>query len=105
MADSKTDELRQRRSALSASLAAMGRKRDETYRLSNDALALDRAGVTDHPAEELARLAQGQAEAQTAMRDAQCEIRELDAEIQRGSGGGIGAKVGRFVRRPRTRSR
>ena len=83
MAESKTNELRQRRSVLSESLAAMGRKRDATYRLNNDALALDRAGVTNHSPEELTRLAQGQAEAEAAIRDAQCEIRELDAEIHR----------------------
>jgi hypothetical protein len=105
MAESKTNELRQRRSVLSESLAAMGRKRDATYRLNNDALALDRAGVTHHSPEELERLAQGQTEAEAAIRDAQCEIRELDAEIRRGSGGGIGARVGRIVRRPRTSSR
>jgi hypothetical protein len=105
MADNRTNELRQRRSVLSESLAAMGRKRDETYRLRNDALALDRAGVTHHSPEELTGLAQGQAAAEAAIRNAQCEIRELDAEIQGGSGGGLGARVGRIVRRPRTNSR
>jgi hypothetical protein len=105
MADSKTNELRKRRSALSESLSALGRERDQTYRLNSDALALDRAGVTDHPPEELARLAQGQAEAQAAIRDAQCRIRDLDAEIQRGSGGGIGARFARRVRRTRASSR
>jgi hypothetical protein len=85
-------------------LSALARKRDQTYRLNSDALALDRAGVTDHPPEELTRLAQGKVEAEGAIRDAQCEIRELDAEIQGGSGGGIGARVGRIVRRPRTSS-
>jgi hypothetical protein len=105
MADSKTNELRERRSVLSESLAALGRKRDQTYRSNNDALALDRAGVTNHRPEELTRLAQGHAEAEAAIRDAQCEIRDRDAEIQRGSGGRIGARVGRLVRRPRTSSR
>ena len=105
MAENRTNELRQRRTVLSESLAAMGRKRDETYRLSSDALALDRAGVTQHSPEELTHLARGQAEAAAAIRDAQCEIRELDAEIQRAPGGGIGARVGRIMRRPRTSSR
>src|SRR5439155_15274419 len=72
MADSKTNELRQRRSALSESLPTLGRKRDQSYRLNSDALALDRAGVTHHAPEELARLGEGQAAAEAAIRDAQC---------------------------------
>jgi chromosome segregation ATPase len=105
MADSKTNELKQRRSVLSESLSALGRKRDETYRLNSDALALDRAGVTHHAKDELARLGQERAEAEAAIRDVQSEIRNLDAEIQRGSGGGIGARVARIARRPRSGSR
>jgi hypothetical protein len=104
MADTKTKELRQRRSALSESLPGLSRKRDETYRLNSDALALDRAGVTQHAPEELSRLGEGQAGAEAAIRDAQCEIRELDAEILRGSGGGLGARVARVVRRTRSGS-
>jgi hypothetical protein len=104
MADSKVNELRQRRSVLSESLPALSRKRDQTYRLSNDALALDRAGVTSHAPEELARLGEGQAGAEAAIRDAQREIRDLDAEILRGSGGGLGARMGRMVRRTRSSS-
>jgi hypothetical protein len=104
MADGNTNQLRQRRSVLSESLSALSRKREETYRFNSDALALDRAGVTHHPQEELARLAQQQAEAEAAIRDAQCEIRALDAEIQRSSRGGVGARVARIVRRPRSSS-
>jgi hypothetical protein len=104
MADSKTKELRQRRSELSESLPELGRKRDQTYRLNSDALALDRAGVTHYAPEELARLGQGQAEAEAAIRDAQCTIRELDAEILRESGGGLGARMARAVRQTRSHS-
>jgi hypothetical protein len=104
MADSKTKELRERRSVLSESLPALSQKRDQTYRLNSDALALDRAGMTRHTPEELARLGEGQAGAEAAIRDAQCEIRDLDAEILRGSGGGFGARVGRMARRTRNRS-
>jgi hypothetical protein len=104
MADSNTNELRQRRSVLSESLSTLSRKREATYRLNSDALALDRAGVTHHPPEELARLADQQVEAEAAIRDAQCEIRALDAEIELGSSRGLGARVARIVRRPRSSS-
>lgn len=99
MADSKTKELRQRRSVVSESLPALSRKRDHTYRLNSDALALNRAGVTRRTPQELAQLGEGQAGADTAIRDAQRELRDLDAEIQRASGGGLGARVVRVVRR------
>ena len=103
MADTKK-ELRERRTVLSASLPALSRNRDQTYRLNSDALALERAGVTHRAPEELARLGEGQAGADAAIRDAQCEIRDLDAEIQRASGGGLAARVARVVRGARSRS-
>jgi hypothetical protein len=105
MADSKTKELRQRRSVVSESLPALSRKRDHTYRLNSDARALDRAGVTRRTPEELARLGEGQAGADAAIRDAQREIRDLDAQIQQTSGGGLGTRVARVVRRARSNSR
>jgi hypothetical protein len=104
MADGKTKELRQRRSVVSESLPALSRERDYTYRLNSDALALDRAGVTRRTPQELARLGEGQAGADAAIRDAQREIRDLDAEIQRTSGGGLGTRVARAVRRTRSNS-
>ena len=103
MADTKK-ELRERRTVLSASLPALSRNRDHTYRLNSDALALDRAGVTRHAPDELARLQEGQTVADAAIRDAHCQIRDLDAEIGRASGGGFGARVARVVRRPRSSS-
>jgi hypothetical protein len=104
MADNTTAELRQRRSELAGSLSELSRKREQTYRLNSDALALGRAGVRQHTAEELARLGEGQTGAEAAIRDAQCEIRDLDAEIQRASAGRFGAKVGRALRRVGGRS-
>jgi hypothetical protein len=104
MADSEIKELRQRRLALSQSLPELSRTRDQTYRMNSDALALDRAGVTHHAPEELTRLGEGQAGAEAAIRNAQCEIRDLDAEILRGSGGGLGARFARVVRRKRSGS-
>jgi chromosome segregation ATPase len=99
MADNKTRELRRRRSELSESLPELSRQRDQTFRLNSDALALDGAGVTDHTPEELARLGEGQAGADAAIRAVQREIRDLDAEITSTSGGRLGARVGRGLRR------
>jgi chromosome segregation ATPase len=99
MADNKTRELRRRRSELSESLPELSRQRDQTFRLNSDALALDRAGVTDHTPEELARLGEGQAGADAAIRAVQREIRDLDAEITSTSGGRMRARVGRGLRR------
>jgi hypothetical protein len=99
MVDNTTTELRQRRSELARALPELSRNRDLTYRLNSDALALGRAGVRQHTPEELARLEAGQTGADTAIRKTQCEIRDLDAEIQRASGVGFGAKLGRALRR------
>jgi hypothetical protein len=99
MAENTTTELRQRRSELAQSLPELSKNRDLTYRLNSDALALGRAGVRQHTPEELARLGEGQAGADTALRNTQCEIRDLDAEIQLASGVRFGAKVGRALRR------
>jgi hypothetical protein len=104
MAENTTRELRQRRTELAESLPALSGKRDQTYRLNSDALALGRAGVRQHTPEELARLAEGQAGAEGAIRDAQREIRDLDAEIQGASGDRFGARVGRSLRRMGGRS-
>jgi len=105
MADNETKKLRQRRSVVAESLTALSRKRDDTYRLNSDALALDRAGVTHHPPEELARLREGEVLADAAIRAAQCEIRDLDGDIKRESRDGLGAKVARALRRGRGSSR
>jgi hypothetical protein len=104
MADGRTKELQQRRSVLSESLPALSRKRDDTYRLNSDALALDRTGVSRRSPQELAQLGEGQAGADAAMRDAQRELRDVDAEIRLASGGGLGARVARVVRRARSSS-
>jgi hypothetical protein len=101
MAKSKSHELGQRRAELAESLPALSQKRAETYRLNSDALALDRAGVTHHAPQEMLRLAEDEVTADAAIRDAQRELRHLDAETTSASGGGLGAKVGRALRRVR----
>jgi hypothetical protein len=99
MADTKSKEQRARRAELSDSLQGLAQKRDHTYRLNSDALALDRAGVTHHAPEEMARLGEDELGADAAIRDAQREIRTLDAEIK--SASGLGTRVGRALRRGR----
>jgi hypothetical protein len=99
MADNKSKELRERRKALSESLPALSQKRTDTYRLNSDALALDRAGVKLQGPQQRAQLGEDETAADAAIRDAQLEIRHLDAQIQ--SASGLGARVGRAARRVR----
>jgi hypothetical protein len=47
------------------------------------------------------RLAEDEVTADAAIRDAQRELRHLDAETTSASGGGLGARVGRALRRVR----
>jgi hypothetical protein len=94
-------ELEQRRGELTRSLAGLSENRADTYRCNSDALALDRAGVKHERPEEMARLAQAEVAADAAIRDAQRELRDIEAEIERMPRRGFGARVGRAVRRPR----
>jgi len=98
---SKSEELQQRRARLSESLPGLSRKLDQTYRLSSDAQALNRAGVTHHPPQEIARLTEDEDGANAAIRDVQRELRSLDAEIKSAPGGGPATKLGRALRRLR----
>jgi hypothetical protein len=99
MSDNKSEELRQKRAALWESLPGLSRKREQTYRLSSDAQALDRAGVTEHAPQKLARLAEDQDEADATLRAAQHELRDLEAEINLTPGGGLRARLSRTLRR------
>jgi hypothetical protein len=99
MNENKSEDLRQKRAALSESLRALSRKREQTYRLSSDAQALDRAGVTEHTPQELARLAEDQDEADATLRAAQHKLREVEDEINLAPGGGLRARLGRTLRR------
>jgi hypothetical protein len=99
MADITSTELRQKRALLTQSLPALSQKRDDTYRLNSNAVALDRAGVTDCAPQELERLREDEVAADTELRDVRREIRELDSEITSTAGASLGARVGRFLRR------
>jgi hypothetical protein len=99
MADSTSTELRQRRALLTESLPALSQKQDDTYRLNSNAVALDRAGVTDCAPQELERLREDEMAADAELRDVRREIRELDSEITSAAGAGLSARVGRFLRR------
>ena len=98
MAEERSD-LERRRDELTRSLPGLSKKRANTYRLNSDALALDRAGVKHEATGEMERLKGNEAAADTAIRDAQQELRQLDAEIERMPRRGLGARVGRAVRR------
>ena len=99
MAVERSHELEQRRDELTRSLPGLSESRAKTYRLNSDALALDRAGVKQQAPQQRAQLGEDEVAADAAIRDAQLEIRHLDAQIQ--SASGLGARVGRAARRVR----
>jgi len=100
----KRSELEERRGELTRALPELGENQARTYRRNSDALALDRAGVKLEQPEELARLDKAEVAAHTAVRDAQRELRDVDLEIERLPGTGLGARLARTFRRARTRS-
>jgi hypothetical protein len=96
-------ELVHRRGELTRSLPGLSKNRVDTYRRKSDARALDRAGVKRKQPEDLVRLEEAEAAADAAIRDAQRELRDIDAEIKLMPRGGLGSRFGRVVRRARTR--
>ena len=94
-------ELEQRRGQLTRSLSGLSENRAEAYRRNSDALALDRAGVKHERPEEMVRLGEAEVAADAAIRDAQRELREIDAEIKLRPRFGLGARFGRAAPRAR----
>jgi hypothetical protein len=101
MDQERSHELEQRRDELTRSLPGLSREQAASYRLNSDALALGRAGVKQQRPEEMVRLGEAAVAADTAIRDAQVELRDIHAEIERTPRRGLGARVGRAVRRAR----
>jgi hypothetical protein len=94
-------ELEQRRGELTRSLPGLSENRADSYRRNCDALALDRAGVKHERPEEMVRLGEAELAADAAIRDVQRELRDIDSEIELMPRRGLGARVGRAVRRGR----
>jgi len=92
-------ELEQRRSELTRSLPGLSENRADAYRCNSNAVALDRAGVKHERPEEMARLREAEVATDAAIREVQCELRDIDAEIERMPSRRFGARVGRAVRR------
>jgi hypothetical protein len=101
MTQERSNELEQRREELTRSLPGLSQQRADSYRVNSDALALGRAGVKQEHPDEMTRLRDAEAAADTAIRDVQRELRTIDAEIERRPRAGFGAKFGRAVRRGR----
>jgi hypothetical protein len=95
-------ELEQRRAELTRSLPGLSDDRANSYRRNCDALALDRAGVKHERPDEMVRLGESEVAADAAIRDVQRELRDIDAELERIPRRGLGARVGRAVRRAPT---
>jgi hypothetical protein len=94
-------ELEQRRGELTRSLRGLSEQRADTYRRNSDAVALDRAGVKHERPEEMVRLREAEVAADAAIRDAQRELRDIDAEIKLAPRPGLGARFGRTARKAR----
>jgi hypothetical protein len=90
-----------RRGELMRSLPELSKTRDAAYRRNSDARALGRAGVKHAPPEEMVRLADAEAAADGAMRDAQRELRDIDSKIELAPRPGLAARLGRAGRRAR----
>ena len=102
MSEERSQQLEDRREELTSSLEGLSRQRADTYRMNSDALARGRAGVKHERPEEMARLGEAESAADAAIRDAQRELRDIDAEIQSRPSAGLGAKFGRAFRRGRS---
>jgi hypothetical protein len=94
-------ELEQRRGELTRSLPGLSEERANTYRRNSDALALDRSGVRHERPEAMARLREAEVSADAAIRDAQRELRDIEAAIELMPRRGFGARVGRALQRAR----
>ena len=92
-------ELELRRGELTESLPGLSENRTDTYRRNSDALARDRAGVKHEQAHEMTRLGEAEVAADAAIRAAQCELRDIDAEIARLPRAGLGTRLQRRLRR------
>ena len=92
-------ELEQRRDELTRTLPGLSENRADTYRRNSDALALDRAGVKHARPGEMVRLGEDEVVADAAIRDAQRELRDIDAEIGLMPRHGLAARVARALRR------
>ena len=92
-------ELEQRRSELTESLPGLSENRADTYRRNSDAIARDRSGVKHEHAQEMTRLGEAEVAADAAIRDAQRELRDVDAEIARLPREGLGTRLQRRFKR------
>jgi hypothetical protein len=101
MTESRSHELEQRRDELTRSLPGLTREKDATYRKNSDAQALSRSGVKHEQPEEMVRLGDAALAADTAIRDAQVELRDVHAEIEGMPRRGLGSRIRRAFRRGR----
>ena len=92
-------ELELRRGELTESLPGLSENRNDTYRRISDALARDRAGVKHEQPQEMTRLGEAEVAADAAIRAAQRELRDIDAEIARLPRAGLGTRLQRRLRR------
>lgn len=90
-----TNELRRQRDELTAELTALQRQREQAFRVNSDALALQRAGVTQKTDAEMTQFADNEVAGDTAMTDLRRRIEAIDVELE------TAAKRPGFLRRLR----
>ena len=98
---SEVKDLRERREALRAQLVELQQQRERAFRKNSDALALQRAGVTDHDAAGMKGFADDEVAGDSAMTDLRRQIELIDDELARDHGGGLAGKGFRALGRLR----
>jgi hypothetical protein len=99
MARERSELVEQRRGELARSLPGLSANRADTHRRNSDVLALDRAGAKHERPEEMVRLGEAEVAADAAIRDAQHELRDIDAQIKHRPRPGLRARLGRTASR------
>ena len=92
---SDVNELRRQRRELETQLAALTGRKEYAFRVNSDALALQRAGVTQKTDAEMTQFSDNEVAGDTAMTDLRRRIEAIDVELE------TAAKRPGFLRRLR----
>jgi hypothetical protein len=100
---SVASDLRQRLVALRSRLHVLIERRERASGEHSFARARQRAGVTDHDADEMAQFSRDELAGDAEMTDLRREIKSVDDELLRDHGMGLRARAGRALRSTRRR--
>jgi hypothetical protein len=91
-------DLRQRLVGLRDRLHLLLERRERASGAHSFARARQRAGITHHDADQMARFAQDEVAGDAEMTDLRREIMSIDDELERDHGRGLGARAARALR-------